>query len=260
VPPSGKQALGATDSSWSLRSSQPFTRFKGALTGMCFSINLRNDCAGKGVLPELQQACCLAQRPPAFLQIKFPAPSAVSDALYPLRRATLGRLPDRCRLSYGLPTATINGVRRFPRALDVAESGAGAELPGSAAGRVFSVPLSSAIRSQQQQSVEFCLFATSVRGVTDPETGAPLDCSWESLCGLEDGSVPGVEGDAPPLEDRSKGCQLRLIGRDGGGGGSGARGGSAPCCTVPTTVTAYDSSRESYGSAVAVVEEEARGG
>lgn len=232
VPPSGAQALSPGDSAWAFQGGGPaFTRFKGKQTGLCFSINLRNDCQAAPGSP----ACCppAASSPakqPAFLQVKLPSPDAVAG-VSPARAATL-RLIDRCKLSYGLATATVNGVKRFPRAFNVSATavasggGAGEDPPGTASGLLFSVPLSF---SASAQSVDFCLFTTNGAGGVD-EQGERVACRWERICGLDDGSVP-------PGGDRSLGCQFRLIGSK--------RAASSPCCTAPLTLTAYDGSKES---------------
>lgn len=201
-------------------------RFTGAQTGMCLSINLRNACAGQGQ----SSACCLPSKPPAFLQLKLPMTISESFAV---RKSTLNRL-DRCRLAYGIATATTNGLKGFPRALEVAGSQA---LPGTAPSRVFNLPLPSI--STAASSVDFCLFTNAA---IDPDT--QLDCTWESICGLKDGSVPDVATDTPPLEDRSLGCEVRLI-------GGGSRRASLPCCSVPMGITGFDGSRESLKTAPA---------
>lgn len=218
VGPLAYQALRANDSSWAFRSKGvPFVRFTGVQTGMCFSINLRNTCAGQGPT----SACCLPSKPPAFLQLKLP--TTVSDS-FAVRKSTLNRL-DRCRLAYGLATATTNGLKGFPRALEVAGSRA---LPGTAPSRVFNLPLPTI--SSAASSIDFCLFTNAV---IDPNT--QLNCSWESICGLKDGSVPSAT--TTPFQDRSIGCEVRLI-------GGGSRRASLPCCSVPMGITAFDGSRE----------------
>jgi hypothetical protein len=228
VPTTGLQGDATNDVSWAFRSTGGFTRFKGKMTGMCFSINLRNDCSGGA--SALQSACCLPRKNPAFLQFKAPHPDALAGIAGTESRLATLKLLDRCRLSYGLATATINGIKRFPRVVDVAAAEA---APGNKASRVYNLPLS---LSSSAQSVEFCLFTNSAQSV-DPETNNAVNCSWENICGLlsPDTSVP-APGAAD--KDRSLGCQFRLIGR------ADTRV-SAPCCTAPMTLTTYDGTHES---------------
>lgn len=234
VPPAGKQALATNDASWAFRSTgSGFTRFKGKLTGMCFSINLRNDCSAGDA--SLASSCC-TQRNPTFFQVKLAHPDALTGITGAESRLATLKLLDRCRLSYGLATATINGIKRFPRVVDVAATEA---APGNKASRVYNLPLS---LSSSAQSVEFCLFTNSAQSV-DPETNNTVNCSWENICGLLPGDLSVPSPSDPSDKDRSLGCQFRLIGR------ADTRV-SAPCCTAPMTLTTYDGTHESSAASV----------
>lgn len=217
----GVQAPIEGDTSWTFQDAAGFAQQLDRFTGLCFSIVIsRGEC--EDVADPLAAPKCCTSKPPAALQFKLAAPSAPSVQAGSRRAGALANLAAKCGISWASGSVvSTRGLKRVSRWERVAE--------GDHA-QFFNVPLRFASSGRARQAT-FCLY-------TNNAADAGTDCSWESICGLKDGSVPFVyfseEGDGRSLPNEyAQGCEVRLVGR--------RSPASSQCCSPPMSLVSFDS-------------------
>jgi hypothetical protein len=222
----GVQAPMEGDSSWIFQDSAAFGREVGSYQGLCFSVVINaGECSSYGPDPLTGPKCC-TRRAPSALQLKIATATAPSVASGSRRATTLAQLA-KCGLATGSATAvSARGFRRVSRWEKVAPSDHT---------QFFNVPVSFPARTRQ---ATFCVYSNTA--ASDASTG--LDCSWESICGFKDGSVPfgGVAGGDTDHHNNeyAQGCEVRLVGR--------RAPSSSQCCTPPMSLVSFDGFESDY--------------
>lgn len=210
------QAINSDDTNWAVQDGNGFARSVGAFVGMCFSVVINNDCSLGN--PLLASKCC-AKRAPSFLQFKLPDADATITSL---RASTLDPTNvKKCRLSYGNAAGAASSLKRITKWASIGSTGADSA-------QYFNVPITWK-KGQKQATV--CVYSNYFNNDAD------IDCSWENLCGLADGSVPTAGG----VFD--KGCELRIVGRKGAA--------TSACCAPTFSVQSFDANDESRLAAAA---------
>jgi hypothetical protein len=192
------QAALADDSSWSVQDGNGFTRSLGRYRGICFTILVNdNECNPNGGAGD---ACCTTKKP-QFVQFKLPA-------------ATVTQISStkKCKLSYGSPVATVNGLKRISK---------WSTPTGDATTKFFNVPL---VWKKNAKATTMCVYS---------DYTADDSCQFEDICGLMDGDSLAAPSSAGNYDT---GCEIRIVGR--------AKPGSSACCTPTFAVESFDSNTE----------------
>jgi hypothetical protein len=211
------QAPTEADGSWVFQDAAATPQALDRFTGLCFSVRVSpSNCADHGD-PLAAPKCC-TKKPPSVLQFKIATPDAPSVKAGSRRHATLASLA-KCGLSWAPGGArTTRALRRINKWEQVA-AGDHAQY--------FNVP--TAFPSKARQAT-FCLY-------TNGAADGAVDCSWESICGLKDGSAPMDYGAVPFGEgaaenEYAQGCEVRLVGR--------RSAATSQCCSPPMALVSFD--------------------
>lgn len=216
----GVQAPMEGDSSWLFQDGTGFAQHLDRFTGLCFSILINpSDCTDSGD-PLAAPKCC-TKKPPSALQFKIATPTAPSVQPGSKRAGALGNLA-KCGISWASgSTMTTRGLKRMTKWEKVA-SGDHAQF--------FNVPLTFASKARQ---ATFCLY-------TNNAVDSSTDCTWESICGLKDGTVPFVAGAGSSSNgvgaldnEYAQGCEIRLVGKKAPA--------TSQCCSPPMSLVSFDS-------------------